>query len=147
MIVASTRATTREIRKLEDDTGDEVLIALLLPQCSSSSLALSPRSASWRTAPSSPGKYGLPAVLEVGHATTLIPDGQRIRVDATNSRVEQLPRRCSTDPTKRTCRYGGDVSAHSLLQPSRGNIQLRPGTTEPNEEHLELGVDFQPTRR
>ncbi|WP_204003510.1 rifamycin-inactivating phosphotransferase [Micromonospora lutea] len=36
-------------------------------------------------------EYGLPAVVGVADATRLIPDGQRIRVDATDGYVEFLP--------------------------------------------------------
>jgi pyruvate,water dikinase len=36
-------------------------------------------------------EYGLPAVVGVEHATQLIRDGQRIRVDGTNGSVEILP--------------------------------------------------------
>ncbi len=36
-------------------------------------------------------EYGLPAVAGVEHATRLIQDGQRIRVDGTNGYVEMLP--------------------------------------------------------
>lgn len=36
-------------------------------------------------------EYGLPAVVGVEHATQLIEDGQRIRVDGTNGHVEILP--------------------------------------------------------
>lgn len=36
-------------------------------------------------------EYGLPAVVGVQHATALIPDGQRIRVDGTHGYVELLP--------------------------------------------------------
>jgi rifampicin phosphotransferase len=36
-------------------------------------------------------EYGLPAVVGVEHATRLIPDGQRIRVNGTDGYVEILP--------------------------------------------------------
>jgi rifampicin phosphotransferase len=36
-------------------------------------------------------EYGLPAVVGVKHATRLIRNGQRIRVDGTNGSVEILP--------------------------------------------------------
>jgi pyruvate,water dikinase len=36
-------------------------------------------------------EYGLPAVVGVEHATKLIRDGQRIRVNGTNGYVEILP--------------------------------------------------------
>jgi len=36
-------------------------------------------------------EYGLPAVVGVHDATRLIPDGQRIRVDATHGYIEILP--------------------------------------------------------
>jgi pyruvate,water dikinase len=36
-------------------------------------------------------EYGLPAVVGVEHATRLIPDGQRIRVNGTHGYVEILP--------------------------------------------------------
>jgi pyruvate,water dikinase len=36
-------------------------------------------------------EYGLPAVVGVEHATRLIRDGQRIRVNGTNGYVEVLP--------------------------------------------------------
>ena len=36
-------------------------------------------------------EYGLPAVVGVDHATRLIRDGQRIRVDGTDGYVEILP--------------------------------------------------------
>jgi len=36
-------------------------------------------------------EYGLPAVVGVEHATRLIPDGQRIRLDGTHGYVEILP--------------------------------------------------------
>ena len=35
-------------------------------------------------------EYGLPAVVGVGNATTLIKDGQRIRVNGTEGYVETL---------------------------------------------------------
>ncbi len=35
-------------------------------------------------------EYGLPAVVGVANVTTLIQDGQRIRVDGTNGLVEIL---------------------------------------------------------
>jgi len=36
-------------------------------------------------------EYGLPAVVGVQHATRMIRDGQRIRLDGTNGYVEILP--------------------------------------------------------
>jgi pyruvate,water dikinase len=36
-------------------------------------------------------EYGLPAVVGVEHATRLIQDGQRIRLNGTNGYVEMLP--------------------------------------------------------
>ena len=36
-------------------------------------------------------EYGLPAVVGVEHATRLIRDGQRIRVNGTDGYVEILP--------------------------------------------------------
>ena len=36
-------------------------------------------------------EYGLPAVVGVQHATRVIRDGQRIRLDGTNGYVEILP--------------------------------------------------------
>jgi pyruvate,water dikinase len=36
-------------------------------------------------------EYGLPAVVGVANATQLIPDGQRIRLDATHGYIEILP--------------------------------------------------------
>jgi len=36
-------------------------------------------------------EYGLPAVVGVQHATRMIRDGQRIRLDGTNGYVEVLP--------------------------------------------------------
>jgi phosphoenolpyruvate synthase/pyruvate phosphate dikinase len=41
-------------------------------------------------------EYGLPAVVGVEHATRLIRDGQRIRVNGTDGYIEILPVRCST---------------------------------------------------
>jgi pyruvate,water dikinase len=38
-------------------------------------------------------EYGLPAVVGVEHATQLIQDGQRIRVNGTDGYIEILPPR------------------------------------------------------
>ena len=43
-------------------------------------------------------EYGLPAVVGVEHATRLIRDGQRIRVNGTDGYIEILPRRRRTGP-------------------------------------------------
>ena len=46
-------------------------------------------------------EYGLPAVVGVEHATRLIHDGERIRVNGTDGYVESCPR-CARSPSART---------------------------------------------
>jgi pyruvate,water dikinase len=48
-------------------------------------------------------EYGLPAVVGVEHATRLIEDGQRIRVNGTDGYVEVLPEQAATPRPRAPC--------------------------------------------